>query len=283
MDPVALVAIVVGFLLYAVGLVKARRRGASWPVHRALGFCLLGLGSYAWISFGFLGAYSVDLRWAFTTRIALLIVVVPGFISLGKPLALARAATTESSVRKLDHFLSSWLIRLTGNAVFEAVFTFCLFLVFLTPFSGLVRENIYAQWAITLFIPLIGLLTVLPIVEKTAQHSSFFVTVEFVLAFVALIFDAIPGILLRINETVLDQIASPIGVLPDWFPTALRDQQLSGDILWFLAETLDVPILLILLIRWKRLDRKEAKSLDNLSDEEMDALTQAHLREFHRR
>jgi putative membrane protein len=278
MEPVALGTIVLAFLLYTAGIVAARRRGGHWPLHRALSFYLLGLGSYAWVSFGFLGAYSTDLRWAFTTRIALLLLVVPALMSLGRPVLLAQAALSDRAVGRLDRFLDSRLIRFTGNAVFEPLFSLGVFLVFLTPFSGLVRGSNYGQWAVTVLIPAIGLLTIIPIFENTTRHTSFFVMVEFVLAFAAFVFDPIPGILLRINETVLDQVASPVGMVAHWFPNALRDQQLSGDILWFLAEILDVPVLIILIIRWNRIDRTEAKSLDDLSDAEMEALTRAHLR-----
>ncbi len=277
-DPVALGTLLVAFLAYTAGIIAVVRRGRRWPVHRALSFYLLGLGSYAWVSFGFLGAYSIDLRWAFTTRIALLLLVVPALMSLGRPVLLAKAAMSEAAVRRLDRFLDSPFIRFTGNAVFEPLFSLAVFLVFLTPFSGLVRGSIYGQWAVTVLIPVIGLLTIIPIFENTTRHTSFFVMVEFVLAFAAFVFDPIPGILLRINETVLDQVASPVGMVAHWFPNALRDQQLSGDILWFLAEILDVPVLIILIIRWNRIDRSEAKSLDDLSDEEMEALTREHLR-----
>jgi putative membrane protein len=277
-EPVALGTIVVGFLLYTAGIVAARRGGSRWPLHRALSFYLFGLGSYAWVSFGFLGTYSTDLRWAFTTRIALLLLVVPALMSLGRPVLLAQAAVSDRARRRLDRFLDSRLIRFTGTAVFDPLFSLGVFLVFLTPFSGLVRGSIYGQWAVTVLIPAIGLLTIIPIFENTNRHTSFFVMVEFVLAFAAFVFDPIPGILLRINETVLDQVTSPVGMAAHWFPNALRDQQLSGDILWFLAEILDVPILIILIIRWNRIDRTEAKSLDDLSDAEMEALTRAHLR-----
>ena len=278
MDPFALGTLVVAFLLYSAGIVAARQRGRRWPPHRALSFYLLGLGSYAWVSFGFLGAFSIDLRWAFTTRIALLLLVVPALMSLGRPVLLAKAALSDGAVRQLDRFFDSRLIRFTGNAVFEPLFSLGLFLVFLTPFSGLVRGSTYGQWGVSVLIPVIGLLTILPIFENTTRHTSFFVMVEFVLAFAAFVFDPIPGILLRINGTVLDQVVSPLGMSAPWFPSALRDQQLSGDILWFLAEILDVPVLIILIIRWNRIDRTEAKSLDDLSDEEMAALTRAHLR-----
>ncbi|MEJ1230305.1 MAG: hypothetical protein WDM88_06320 [Galbitalea sp.] len=40
--------------------------------------------------------------------------------------------------------------------------------------------------------------------------------------------------------------------------------------MWFIAELADVPVLIILFVRWTRVDRKEARSYDDLSDEEMD-------------
>jgi putative membrane protein len=276
-DPLAVFGLVVAAALYAAGLLRLRVRGIPWPAARTLAFSLLGLGSYAWVSFGFLGNYSVDLRWAFTTRVALLLLVVPAFMSLGRPLVLARAAMSERGVARLDRFLRSRPLRIMGNAVFEPLFSLALFLVFLTPLSGILRTSIDAQWAISLVIPVIGLLTILPIFENTARHTSFFVMVEFVLAFAAFLFDSIPGIVLRLSETVLDKVPAPVAALA-WFPSPLRDQQLSGDLLWFLAELLDIPILIILIIRWNRIDRGEAKKLDDLSDEEMEALTREHLR-----
>jgi putative membrane protein len=272
-------ALAVGLLLtvgYAAGLRAASRQGIQWPLHRTGCYFLLGVGSFAWVSFGFLGTFSSELRWAFTTRIALLLLVVPALLSLGRPVALAAAVLGDTGQRRLQRFLHSRLIRLSGNAVFEPVFSLALFLVFLTPLSGLIRTSEVGQAAVSVIIPLIGLMTVIPLVENTTPHTSFFVTVEFVLAFAAFVFDPIPGILLRINETVLDQVPAVTGAAA-WFPGPLRDQQLSGDLLWFLAEVVDVPILILLMIRWNRIDRSEARGLDALSDAEMDALTQAHL------
>lgn len=277
-DPVALVVLVVAVGLYTAGIVAARRRGVSWPWHRSAAFYLLGVGGYAWVSCGFLGAYSLDLRWAFTTRIALLLLVVPALVTLGRPLVLARAALSERAIARLDAFLDSRPIRFMGNAVFEPLFSLALFMGFLTPFAGVVRTSIGAQWAISLLIPLIGLLTILPIFENTVRHNGFFVTAEFALAFAAFLFDSIPGILLRLSETVLDGVPQPVRDTAAWFPSPLRDQQLSGDLIWLLAELLDVPILIVLIIRWQRIDRKEARSFDTLSDEEVEALTRAHLR-----
>ena len=105
--------------------------------------------------------------------------------------------------------------------------------------------------------PLCGLLLVLPIAAHSVVRTAFFITVEFLLAFVELLLDAIPGLLLRLNDGILDHAPAILGRLPLWFPSPLHDQHLSGDFLWFIAEIADVPVLVLLFVRWMRLDRRE--------------------------
>jgi putative membrane protein len=280
-DIVSMSLIVVLGVLYALGVFFARRRGTPWPIGRTLGFYLLGLGSYAWVSFGFLGAYSQELRWAFTTRIALLLFAVPALISIGQPIELARAALRGAPLRVVDRILASWPVRLLGNAIVAPLIALAAFLVFLTPFALTLRESSLSEALISIVVPLVGLLMVLPIVGHTIVRTSLFITVEFLFAFVELVLDAIPGILLRLNDAVLDGATKVATAVPSWFPTPLHDQHLSGDYLWFIAEVADIPVLIILFVRWARTDRSEAKALDELSDEEMEALTQEHLRGPH--
>lgn len=267
--------------LYAAGIVAAGRAGTRWPRLPTLGFYLLGIGGYAWVSFGFLGAYSLELRWAFTTRIALLLFAVPALIALGKPIELMQVVLRGAPLAVAERVLASWPVRLIGNAVFAPLIALAAFMVFLTPFAFVLRSNPNAEGLITVLVPLGGLLMVLPIMGHAVIRTSLFITAEFLLAFVELVMDAIPGILLRLNDTVLDGARGVVTGMPSWFPNALHDQHLSGDFLWFIAEFADIPVLIILFIRWMRSDTHEAKQLDDLSDEEMEALTQAHLRGYH--
>jgi cytochrome c oxidase assembly factor CtaG len=271
------VVLVAAGVAYGLGVWSAHRHGHRWPLRRTAAFYLLGLGSFAVICFGFLGAYSEELRWAFTTRIALLLFVVPSLVSLGTPATLARLALVGRGQQRLDAFLSSRFMRFVGNAVFEPLFTLAVFLLFLTPLSGLLRLSPLGQDLVSVVVPLVGMLMVIPIMENTRRNTGLFLTFEFILAFVALVFDAIPGILIRLNDMILDHAPAAVGVLPPWFPSPIRDQQLSGDLLWFFAEVADIPVLIILFVRWSRTDKREAKSLDDLSDEEMEALTREHL------
>jgi putative membrane protein len=271
-------AILVAGGAYLAAVIALRLRGHRWPLRPTILYFVFGIGSYAWVSFGFLGAYSSELRWAFTTRIALLLFAVPGLMSLGRPIALARTVLTGLPRRVADSILASRLVRLFGNAIFAPLFACAVFLVFLTPAAAVLRDSPWSEWTITVLAPFAGLLMVLPIAAHTVIRTGFFITVEFLLAFVEMLLDAIPGLLLRLNDGVLDHAPAILGRLPGWFPNALHDQHLSGDFLWFIAEIVDVPVLIILFVRWSRSDRRESRKMDELTDEQMEELTQAHLR-----
>lgn len=272
-------AIAIAGVLYASGVIALLRRGEHWPILPTIGFYTLGLGSFAVVNLGFLGVYNTELRWAFTTRIALLLFAVPGLVSIGLPVTLTKRVLSGMSLRVMDAVLGFLPIRLLGNAVFAPLLALSAFMVFLTPLAGTLRLSTVAESIITIAVPVVGLLMVLPIIEHTTQRTSFFITVEFMLAFVELVIDAIPGIILRLQSQILDHVPPVVGLLPSWFPSRYHDQHLSGDFLWFIAEIADLPVLIVLFVRWSRTDRAEAKQLDELSDEEMDALTQEHLRQ----
>jgi putative membrane protein len=276
---VAIVVALIVAVLYGAGVLALRRRGERWSGWLVAAFYLLGIGSFLAVNLGFLGVYSHDLRWAFSTRTALLLFVSPALLALGRPVTLARKTLGTRGVDRIDRFMSSRPIKFLGNAVVEPFVTVLIFAVFLTPIAGVLRLSPIGQAGVTILVPAIGLLLVLPLIEYSERRTAFFVTVEFLLAFVALIIDAIPGILVRLSGVVLDGAGMVAGAHPAWFPSPLRDQQLSGDLLWFIAELADVPVLILLFVRWSRVDRKEAKSYDDLSDDEMDALTQDHLRQ----
>src|ERR1700712_5452363 len=124
-------------------------------------------------------------------------------------------------VGALDRFMASRPIRVAGNAVIAPLVTVAIFSIFLTKFSGAMRLSSLGQATMTIVIPLIGLLLVLPLVEYSAHRSSFFVTVEFLLAMVELVIDAIPGIVIRLSGTVLDHLPAVAGPHPFWFPSPI--------------------------------------------------------------
>lgn len=260
----------VASLAYLFGVREVRRRGEAWPLRRSIGFFVLGLLPYAVIELGFLGVYSGQLRWAFSTRIALLIFAVPAGIAAGRPLDLV-----PSRVR--ERLLASRVTRVFGNAMVATVVIAAVFCLFLTPVVGILRVNAVVEASLGVVVPLVGLAMVLPMMALGAVHTGTFIAIEFLLAFVELLIDSVPGLLMRLNDSVLDLIPDAAQAV-SWWPSTLHDQHLAGDMIWFIAEFADVPILVILMIRWMRSDRVEAKGFDDLTDEEYDRMTRAHLR-----
>lgn len=280
LDVVALVVIVLAGGLYLAGVSRAGRRGIHWPLMHTLAFVGLGLGSFAVVEFGFLGAYSHDLRWAFTTRVALLLFAVPACVAAGRPIGLLRASLGDTGVGRLEWMLRTRLLTLFGNAIFATIFSAAVFCLFLTPIAWVLRGTAALDATMGIVVPLLGLIMVLPIVENAAGRTSLFITVEFLLAFVELIIDAVPGIVLRLNDAILDHapiIGPAVASAASWWPNPVHDQHLAGDALWFIAEIADVPILVLLFVRWTRSEKREEKKFDELSDEQLDALTREHL------
>ncbi|PZF58060.1 cytochrome c oxidase assembly protein [Curtobacterium sp. MCBD17_013] len=272
--------LVVAAVAYGRWLVIARRRGHQWSAARVLGF-VAALVLFAVLQFGITGVYDRELRWAFVLRLALLLIAVPTFAALGGPLTLVRLAGSEQSVRVVDGLLHSRAVRLLGNAIVSPLVALAVFAVLLTPLAATIRTSGVWEVVITVFVPMLGFALVAPISEPGVLRSTTFLTAEFLLAFVELLLDAVPGVVMRITNHVMDHAG--VGLVgPSWAPSALQDQHLAADLLWFIAEVGDIPILIALFIRWQRTDRREARSIDELSDEEVEAMTREHLDRFRR-
>ncbi|MGJ0387402.1 MULTISPECIES: cytochrome c oxidase assembly protein [Micrococcaceae] len=264
-------------VLYGLGIRAATRNGHRWPLWRAAAFYGPGLGSMAVLCCGFTGVYSADLRWAFTLKISLLLFVVPLLLGLGRPITLARAALPDTGTAVLNAVLAHRVVRFFSNSLAAPLIGLALFSTFLTPAFHALRADPLAETLLTVCIPLLGLLMALPIIEEADfQRSSAYITLEFVFVFIELLADAVPGILLRLNGQVLDHVMTT-QAMAGWFPDPLRDQQLAGDVLWFICEIVDLPLIILMFIRFSRSDKREARGFDELTDAQLEELNAQHL------
>ncbi len=277
LDPWALAFVVVTGGLYGWGLVRAAAAGVRWPAWRAAAFFLLGLGLYAFVNFGFLGVYSPQLRWAFSVRIALMLFVVPAGLALGLPATLARQVIRPGALRTVLAGAARHPMKIFANSAVAPVVGLVVLSMMLTPLAGITRISPGLEGMLTLAVPLLGLLMVLPMAEERTRVSTALIMLQFVFAFIELLADAAPGLVMRLVPNILDGATALPGALPGWFPNALRDQQLGGDFLWFIAEIMDLPVMILLFVRFSKSDKGERKVLDELTDEQMDALNAAHL------
>jgi putative membrane protein len=255
------VAAVAMLVAYGLGVRRAAARGTPWAPARTAVFVLLGVGSYVVTTLGFLGVYSPYLRWAFAAQSALLLLVVPTLLAIGRPIQLARKAVGENGRRRLDALLESRLFRMLSHPVGGPALLLVLLLLFLTPLPAEVRTHHLAVAVAQVVLPFLGLLALVPVAAGEEPASGTTMAIGFLIAFFELIADALPGILLRLHDGIIGPIATS-GGRPPWLPTPLRDQQLSGDVLWFLGEAIDLPFLAWLVLRWIHADAKEAAEVD---------------------
>ena len=281
LDWAATAFVAVTGVLYGWGIRSAALGGQRWPVWRAVAFYVLGLGSFVVLTCGFTGVYGAQQRWAFTIKISLLLFVVPLLIGLGKPLTLARAALPAKGTAALDKVLSSRPVRFISNSFGAPLLGLALFSTFLTPAFYTLRTDPVAGALLTLGVPLLGMLMALPIIEESDfQRSSAYLTLEFMFVFIELLIDAVPGILLSLNGQVLDHAMS----VPNpqwWFRDAIQDQQFAGNLLWFICEVLDLPLIILMFVRFSHSDKREAGAFDELTDEQLQQLHDQHLRGRH--
>jgi putative membrane protein len=254
---------------YGAGVRWVHARGEHWPARPTALFAALGVGSYAVVTLGFLGVYSPYLRWAFAAQSALLLLVVPALIALGQPIELARKALSDKGVARLNRIVRSWPARMLSHPIGGPATLLVLLLLFLTPLPPEVRAHPAALAAAQVLLPAVGLVAVLPVAAGEEPASSTTMAIGFLIAFVELIADAVPGILLRLHSTVIGASVH-LTAVPTWLPRPLRDQQLSGDVLWFIGEAIDLPFLAWLVVRWIRADAREAAVVDARLDETYD-------------
>jgi len=146
LDPWTLAAVVVLGAAYLVGAHRVRRGGTRWPASRSVLFCGLGLGFAVIATMSSVGVYQPILFYMRSVQTVLLLLVVPLFIALGRPLSLI-VETMPRAGPRLDSAIRSRVARLL---TFPLITTFVLvltpFLVYFTPwYAAGFRSVLVAQ------------------------------------------------------------------------------------------------------------------------------------------
>src|SRR5215472_11970646 len=146
LDPWTLAGVVLLAGAYLTGMRRVRGTGSTWPAGRAVAFCGLGLGFAVIATMSFVGVYQPVLFYLRSVQTILLLLVVPLFLALGRPLTLI-IGTVPRFGPWLDSAIKSRPARL---ATFPAITTFVLvltpFLIYFTPwYAAGFRSGLVAQ------------------------------------------------------------------------------------------------------------------------------------------
>ena len=260
-DPWALAVIAVLGAAYLTGMRAVRRRGEPWPVGRAVAFCGLGLGFGVIATMSFVAVYYPVLFYIRAVQTVLVLLVVPLFLALGRPLSLI-GAVSPGTGRRLQVIIGSRAARLV---TFPPITTFVLvlmpFLVYFTPWyaagfrSGLAAQLTHLALIAPGFVFFWTLLRVDPVPKAYPYVVALWITAAEVIG------DAVLGLAV-IADTSL--IAGPYyhALARPWGPSLATSQVIGGGVLWILGDIVGLPFLAAQLIQMIREDEAEAKVVD---------------------
>jgi cytochrome c oxidase assembly factor CtaG len=261
LDPWSLTVIIVAGGLYLAGVRRIRRDGADWPAGRVISFCGLGLGFAVVATMSSVGVYQPVLFYLRSVQTILLLLVVPLFLALGRPLTLIIASVPGLGSR-LDSAIRSRPARLvTFPAITTLAIVLTPFLIYFTPWyaagfrSGLVAQVTQLALLAPGFVFFWTLLRVDPVPKAYPYVITLWITAAEVVG------DAVLGLAVIADNRLL--AASYYHALArPWGPDLSTSQVLGGGVLWILGDIVGLPFLAAQLIQMIREDEADAKAID---------------------
>jgi len=249
LQPVAIVTAMAATGWYLWARHRLLASGGRWPGVRTAAY-LAGVALFVWSTCGFLQVYAQSLYWAWTTQVLVLLLAVPVLILVGRPAELARGRTAPGR----GGFFSNPLV---GPALVPFI---CVLLLF-GPVPGWAAEFDAMDWLLPLVVVALGAAIAAPLLSIGQVGTSLAVGVASAVLLVELLVDAVPGIVLRLRTTAASTFFAHRHLHP-WSPLPLHDQQIGGSILWCVAESADLPLLVAIFVAWVHVDAREAREVD---------------------
>ena len=272
-DPVMIALVVVLGACYLAGVAKVRRDGGQWGTGRVIAFCGLGLGFLVIATMSWVGVYQGVLFYPRAVQTVLLVLVVPLFLAMGKPLTLLQTALP-AAAGGMDAAVRS---RAARAATFPAITALALTAVPMVMYftswytavfhSGTVRELTYLVLMVPGYVFFWTLLRVDPVPKRYPYGVAMWITAAEVVG------DAFFGIAVIADQNL---IAGPHyhAVGYPWGPTLATSQVIGGGVIWILGDFVGLPFLAVQLIQMMREDKAEADAIDAELDARDAARTQ---------
>jgi cytochrome c oxidase assembly factor CtaG len=256
----------VGFVLllgglYLAGVWRVRRSGRPWPAGRITAFCGLGLGFCVIATMSWVGVYTPVLFYVRSVQTILLLLLIPLFFAMGRPLTLLIGSLPRVGPRVEAAIRSQAAKVLTFPAITTMVLVITPFVLYFTSWyvagfhSVAVRELTHLALMAPGFVFFWTLLRVDPVPKAYPYLVSLWVTGAEVIG------DAVLGLAV-IADTHLIAGGYYHAVAWPWGPSLSTSQVLGGGTLWILGDIVGLPFFAAQLIQMIREDEAEAKVID---------------------
>ncbi len=261
LDPWMLALVLILAVGYLAGVRRVRRAGHAWPTARPIWFLGFGLGFLVIATMSWVGTYQAVLFYARAAQTVLLVLVVPLFLALGRPITLAITALPSAGTR-IEAVIRSLPARVL---TFPAITTLALvgvpFVMYFTSWytavfhSATLRELTYLILMTPGFAFFWTLLRVDPVPKKYPYTVSMWITGAEVIG------DAFFGIAVIADQNLLGASYYHALARP-WGPSLATAQVIGGGVLWILGDLVGLPFLAAQLIHMMREDESDAAKID---------------------
>jgi putative copper resistance protein D len=261
---------------YLAGVVRLKRRGDSWPLHRTL-LWVAGIAVLFYITNGGVNVYEKYLFSSHMLAHMVMGMMVPTLLVPGAPVTLAMRAVarrTDGSRGAREWILlavhSRYFGILSNPLVAAPLFVGSLWAFYYTPlFSWATTDHIGHQWMIIHFV-LTGYLFVQSLIGVDPSPSRPPYAMRLLILLGTMAFHAFFGLSLMTGTGLL---------LADWYGamgwdtgiSALSDQQTGGGIAWSVGEIPTISLAIAVAIMWARSDKKESTRYDRKAQRDGDA------------
>jgi len=248
-------------LILGGGYLVAARRQRDWPLARRIWFLGLGLGFLVIATMSWVGVYQPVLFYVRAVQTVLLVLVVPLFLALGRPISLVIAVFPRAG-RRVEAIIASRPARvLTFPAITALALVGVPFAMYFTSWytavfdSTAVRELTYLALMAAGFAFFWTLLRVDPVPKAYSYAVSMWITGAEVIG------DAFLGIAIIASQYLIGEAYYRALGRP-WGPSLQTDQVIGGGVLWILGDLVGLPFLAAQLIQLMREDESEARKID---------------------
>ncbi|SFN84933.1 cytochrome c oxidase assembly protein [Mycetocola miduiensis] len=273
-----------GIFFYVAGVVRLRRRGDTWPIHRTV-LWVLGLLVLFYLTSGGVAAYQDYLFSVHMLGHMGLTMLVPVLLVPGAPVTLAMRAIEkrdDGSRGAREWILLAVHSKFAGviaNPIVAAVlFVGSLWIFYYSPLMRWsMTDHIGHEWMIVHFV-LTGYLFVQSLIGVDPVPFRLSYPLRLLLLLATMAAHAFFGLAIMSNVGLF--LADWFGAMGrTWGSTPLADQQTGGGIAWSLGELPTIALAITVAIQWSRSDTKDQKRLDRNADRTDDA----ELKEYNER
>ncbi|CAG7571301.1 putative copper resistance protein D [Barrientosiimonas humi] len=272
---------VIAIGVYLAWMLRLRRRGDSWPIHRTI----------CWVAGWLLFVYVIDSGIGIYGRVMFSIHMIEHMIiSMGVPLLLVLGAPVTLALRALPKRKDATLgprelilatvhsraTRFFGNPVVAAVlFFFSLVVFYYSPLFGLALQTHTGHVLMIVHFLLTGYLFVWSLIGVDPGPPKLPAPLRLLVLLVTLASHAFFGVALMTGTTLLVPEFFNALQLP-WVPDPLDDQQAAGAVAWGTGELPTVILAVLVTADWLRSDNKEARRQERQAERDDDADLKAY-------